>query len=216
MTNIRLHGVLAKEYGQNFYLSVGRPKNVLHAIDANRNGFIGRVMQLQKEGCMYEIIINKKRLNTQRELQNQDAAETIDLVPTITGSGGVISGILIAIGESAFLTQLLTSVVFAAISYALSPTPEVDQVEGTARASAQSQVFSNPENLASQGAALPLGYGRLRVGSKVIQASIKSYPQHQAPQQAMRAPPTPSQQREDSLGLSEDIIIITSAVGAES
>jgi predicted phage tail protein len=215
MTNIRLHGVLAKEYGQNFYLSVGRPKNVLHAIDANRDGFIGRVIQLQKEGCMYEIIINKKRLNAQSKLQNQDTADTIDLVPAIAGSGPV-GALLVMIGESAFLTQLVTSVVFAAISYALSPTPEVDQVEGTARASAQSQVFSNPENLASQGAALPLGYGRLRVGSKVIQASIKSYPQHQAPQQAMRAPPTPSQQREDSLGLSEDIIIITSAVGAES
>ena len=78
MTNIRLHGVLAKEYGQNFYLSVGRPKNVLHAIDANRDGFIGRVIQLQKEGCMYEIIINKKRLNAQSELQSQDTAHTID------------------------------------------------------------------------------------------------------------------------------------------
>ena len=68
MTNVRLHGVLAKEYGQNFCLSVGRPKNVLHAIDANRDGFIARVIQLQKEGCAYEIIINKKDLIDQKEL----------------------------------------------------------------------------------------------------------------------------------------------------
>ena len=58
MTNVRLHGILAKEYGHNFCLDVGRSKNVLHAIDANRNNFIARVIQLQKEGCIYEVIIN--------------------------------------------------------------------------------------------------------------------------------------------------------------
>jgi len=207
MTNIRLHGVLAKEYGQNFYLDIGRPRNVLHAVDANKGGFIKRVIELQKEGCMYEIIINKKRLNTQKELQSLDVAHTVDLVPAITGSGPV-AALLVIIGESAFLTNLVTSVLFAAISYALSPTPEgPERVEATARGSAQSQVFSNPENLATQGAALPLGYGRLRVGSKVIQATIKSYPQHQAPEQAMITTSTASRQGDTSTP-----IITTSAM----
>ena len=103
----------------------------------------------------------------------------------------------------------MTSVVFAAISYALSPTPDgPDRVEATARGSAQSQVFSNPENLATQGGALPLGYGRLRVGSKVIQACIKSYPQHQPPQQAMQG------NRPDDLANLGGSVIITSASNA--
>jgi len=193
MTNVRLHGILAKEYGQNFCLNVGRPRNVLHAIDANRDGFIARIMQLQKEGCMYEIIINKKRLNNQEELQNHNAAQTIDLVPTITGFGFIAAGLLSAgfvstLAAGAFFANIAWAVVFAAVAYALTPAPEVEQVEGTARANKQSQIFSNNANVASQGAPLPLGYGRLKVGSQVIQACIKSYPQNQRVELAFAAP----------------------------
>ena len=39
--------------------------------------------------------------------------------------------------------------------------------------------------MASQGAAVPIGYGRLKVGSQVIQATIKSFPQHQTPEKAL-------------------------------
>lgn len=185
MTIIRLHGILAKEYGQNFCLNVGNPKNLLHAIDANRDGFISRIIQLQKEGCVYEIIINKKRLNNQKEPQNYDSSQIIDLVPAITGSGPAI--FLPLFGGNALLAHIASAVFFAAVSYALTPTPEVQQIEATAQASKTSMVFSNTVNTASQGAPLPIGYGRLKVGSQVIQATIKSYPQHQPVDEALKA-----------------------------
>jgi predicted phage tail protein len=175
MTNVRLHGILAKEYGHNFCLDVGRSKNVLHAIDANRDNFIARVIQLQKEGCVYEVIIDKERLGDQQGLRNADSPKTIDLVPAITGSGPVIGWLV----GGTLLANLTLGVMFSVISYALTPAPEVERVEATAQASKQSQIFSSAENVASQGAPLPLGYGRLKVGSQVIQSSIKSYPQHQ-------------------------------------
>ncbi len=185
MTIIRLHGILAKEYGQNFCLNVGNPKNLLHAIDANRDGFISRIIQLQKEGCVYEIIINKKRLNNQKEPQNYDSSQIIDLVPAITGSGPAV--FLPLFGGNALLAHIASAVFFAAVSYALTPTPEVQQIEATAQASKASMVFSNNVNTASQGAPLPIGYGRLKVGSQVIQATIKSYPQHQPVDEALKA-----------------------------
>ena len=185
MTIIRLHGILAKEYGQNFCLNVGNPKNLLHAIDANRDGFISRIIQLQKEGCVYEIIINKKRLNNQKEPQNYDSSQIIDLVPAITGSGPAV--FLPLFGGNALLAHIASAVFFAAVSYALTPTPEVQQIEATAQASKTSMVFSNTVNTASQGAPLPIGYGRLKVGSQVIQATIKSYPQHQPVDEALKS-----------------------------
>ena len=184
MTIIRLHGILAKEYGQNFCLDVGNSKNMLHAIDANRGGFIARVIQLQKEGCVYEIIIDKKRLKSQQELQSHYGAEIIDLVPAITGSGPAF--FLPLFGGNVLLANVASAIFFAAISYALTPTPEVQQIEATAQASKTSMVFSNTVNTASQGAPLPIGYGRLKVGSQVIQATIKSYPQHQPVDEALK------------------------------
>lgn len=182
MTNIRLHGVLAKEYGQNFCLSVGRPKNVLHAIDANRDGFIARVIQLYKEGCVYEVIINKKRFDNQEDSQDPDDPETIDLVPAITGSGPAF---FLPLLGNLLLANIASAVFFAAVSYALTPQPEVQQVEATAQANKQSQIFSNTENVASQGAPLPLGYGRLKIGSQIIQSTVKSYPQHQRTEETL-------------------------------
>jgi len=37
-------------------------------------------------------------------------------------------------------------------------------------------MFNNVANVATQGAPVPIGYGRLKIGSSVIQATIKSFP----------------------------------------
>jgi hypothetical protein len=76
-------------------------------------------------------------------------------------------------------------VFWAAISFALTPQPELQQIEATAQGSKSSLIFSNIVNTANQGAPLPVGYGRLKVGSQVIQATIKSYPQHQPIDEAL-------------------------------
>jgi predicted phage tail protein len=177
MTRVKLHGILGKEYGRDFRLQIGNPKNILHAIDANRDGFLPRIVQLQKEGLVYEIIINKKRLNDHGNLKNLDNVETIDLVPAIVGGGPLVPIIGWLVGGT-FLANVALAVIFAAITYALTPAPDTEQVEGTASASKSSMIFGNNVNTANQGAPLPLGYGRLKVGSQVIQATIKSYPQH--------------------------------------
>tara|TARA_R110002020_G_scaffold77031_1_gene194798 strand:+ start:1131 stop:1730 length:600 start_codon:yes stop_codon:yes gene_type:complete len=178
MTQVRLHGILAKEYGRDFRFNLGNPRNTLHAIDANREGFISRITQLQKEGCVYEIIINKKRLNDYKDAHNPNDITSIDLVPAIAGGGPIAAAVTWLVGGT-LLANITLAVIFAAISYALTPAPETEQVEGSASASKSSMIFGNVVNTATQGAPLPLGYGRLKVGSQVIQATIKSYPQNQ-------------------------------------
>jgi hypothetical protein len=53
-------------------------------------------------------------------------------------------------------------------------TPE--QVVGTASSIDQSFSFNTTTNTATQGSVVPVGYGRLRVGSLIIQSTVKSYP----------------------------------------
>jgi len=188
MTQVRLHGILAREFGHTFPLNVGNSRDVLHALDANNNGFISRIVSLQKEGCLYEIIIDKKRISHAEELQNRHNPETIDLVPAIAGSGIVALGSAIIgfLGSGTLLASIAKAVLFAAISYALTPKPEVEQLEITADSSKESLIFSNTVNTASQGVPLPIGYGRLKVGSQVVQATVKSFPQSQKTRDALR------------------------------
>ena len=99
------------------------------------------------------------------------------------GSGPIV-GFLFG---GSLVGSLVGSLAFSAISYALSPKPEVQGVEATAQASRSSFVFGSALNTASQGTPVPVGYGRLKVGSKVIQASVKSFPQNQQTQNVLTA-----------------------------
>ena len=166
MTLVKLHGILGKEYGNTFELNIGNPKYILQAIECNRKGFTKRLIDLQSDGQGYEIIINKKRTSEASEIELYKKPKTIDLVPVIVGSSGFELAVL--------FEKLFFAVVFATISYALAPKPEVDALEIQANANTQSLIFSN---VASQGAPVPIGYGRLKVGTQVIQATIKSFPQ---------------------------------------
>ena len=183
MTLEKIHGILAREYGNSFKFDLPNPKNVLEAIDCNKTGFIKRLVQLQKQGFCYDIIINKKRVTQEEHISGVRNPETIDLVPAIAGSGPAF--FLPLVGGSALLANIASALFFAVVSYALTPKPEVEALEIEADAAKSSLIFSNTVNVASQGSPVPIGYGRLKVGSQVIQATIKSFPQHQTPQKAL-------------------------------
>jgi predicted phage tail protein len=165
MTTIRLHGILAQKYGEVFKMDINKPRDVIRAIDANRDGFRKTVVDLQKQGFTYELIVNKKRLNKE-EFLNSKSPQEIDFVPFIVGSGPE-TWIALAI-----------ALVSAVVQYALIDPGTIDGGETTVGGDSKSLMFSSSQiNLAAQGSPLPIGYGRLRVGSSVIQSSMKSIPQ---------------------------------------
>ena len=179
MTSIHLHGILAQEYGKEFSLSVSKPKDALKAIDANREGFIARILELQREGFAYDLILDKQRVTEVHELEI-DNVERIDVVPAIMGSGFIGAAVGWLFGGT-LLANIVLAVALAAIQYALTPKPDLGMPDAqnlSAEASAMnsSYIFSTNLNTATQGSPVPLGYGRLRVGSAVIQTSIKSFP----------------------------------------
>ena len=193
MTIVNIHGILGREYGNSFLLSLPNPKDVLEAIDCNKQGFLQRLIELQREGLCYDMIINKKRITNGPDMDHMSNPATVDLVPAISGSGPLMAPLLMTTGlftagstALAFAASIANFVLFAAISYALTPKPENEALEISSKASKSSLIFSNTANLASQGSPVPIGYGRLLVGSQVIQATIKSFPQHQAPSKALR------------------------------
>jgi predicted phage tail protein len=185
MTKINLHGLLAFEFGDSFELFLMKPKDVLHAIDANKKNFYKRIIELSQQGSHYSIIIDGSDIKDIQEFEIKKQAKVIDLVPVIVGSGGN-GGVLAAMGVVALFIPGLQSVGVALIglgvSMMLAPKQSAGSIEppkaaiGTASAINQSFYFSNIANLAQQGSPVPIGYGRLRVGSSIIHSSVRSYP----------------------------------------
>jgi len=62
----------------------------------------------------------------------------------------------------------------AGITYLLTPIPENKPKRQEATVKGESFLFQGANNVTEQGTPVPLAYGRLRIGSKVIQTSIRN------------------------------------------
>jgi predicted phage tail protein len=203
MTAVILHGVLAKEFGTSFNFELGRAKDVVRAIDANKKNFSKRLSELAIQGFHYTLILDGKKMSELTELEIKKQHNRIDIVPMILGAGPIpfigailtaISGGLTAIGgaiaASSFLTSLALGIVSIGLQMLLAPKPDSGApISATTRAFTDSFLFSNKANLASQGSPIPVGYGRLKVGSQVIQFCVKSFPQSESSTRAMATNP---------------------------
>ena len=201
MTEVRLHGMLAREFGSVFHFDLDRARDVVRAIDANKKNFANRIANLSRQGFEYGIIVNNKNISHLSELEINKKPETIDVVPMVVGAGPalvpLIAGVTTYLGATAAtltatqaITMALLAAASAAIQMALMPKPEAPEaISATTRALQESFTFSNKVNVASQGSPVPVGFGRLKVGSKVVQVCLKSFPQDQSSINAMASNP---------------------------
>jgi predicted phage tail protein len=192
---------LAKEFRKTFSLAIKRPKEVFDAISCAHSNFRNRLFELSNQGIHFSLLIDGKKITHVEELSIASEDKQIDIVPIIGGSGAVAIGVIGAglasvggaIGTSAFLvglagtagaaaigsaiTYLGVGLMLMAVQMALAPKPEMQRPSSDVNSAKQSFLFSSKANVAEQGIPVPVGYGRLRVGSAVIQSTIKSYPQ---------------------------------------
>lgn len=193
MTSIHLHGILAKEFGKEMVLNIRKPKEIFNAIDCNKPNFIKRVFDLAKEGIHYSIIVDGQNIKEMTELSVSKQCNRIDIVPAIVGAGpaiaiiGLVALIAGTVAEMALVATLGSMLLGIGLQMMLAPKPKPEQrPEATVSGLQDSFVFSSKANLAQQGIPVPVGYGRLRVGSAIIQSTIKSYPQKVYTPEAMQ------------------------------
>jgi len=170
MTEIRLHGKIAQDYGDVFYYEITKTEHAIEAIDANQEGFKKTLMDLHQKGVGYCLVADNEHVTKTSIDQMTKPPKRVDIIPLISGKAFVFA-------------VLINIIVAAAISYVLylllePADPEAPQVEAATRGVDESFLFSNKANIAQQGTSVPLGYGRLRVGSHVIHFTNKNYSQN--------------------------------------
>ena len=141
-----------------------------------------------------------KDINTEEGLASselmikRDGIKTIDIVPVIEGAGDwvtiIVGALLIATGLGAgFGAGLLGAVggvgsmgqaalilggiglVAAGVTNLLTPMPKFDDFREIESGGSRSYLFNGPENTIREGGPVFVGYGRLLVGSHVIQTA---------------------------------------------
>jgi predicted phage tail protein len=198
MKNILLLGELGKRYGRKYRLNIKTPAEAVRALCANFSDFEKFVCDSGKRNVGYRVLVGKKDI-TGEELHDPIGSQDIKIVPVIAGAGGggigtIILGVaLVALSfyipgsmfaiNAALATGISVTTMASAAFYVgaalvlsgasqmLAATPEAAQPSERPE-NQPSYVFNGAVNTTAQGQPVPIGYGRLIVGSAVVSAGI--------------------------------------------
>lgn len=185
-----LSGFLAKRFGKRFELAVSSPREAVRALASQLPGFEAALLA-HTPG--FRIWIDRTPLQELDGLDRHTGTHPIRIVPVIAGakdsgigmmiigaaliyfSGGIagafaMSGSVAEASLAAGISSIGTSIMLAGVSSMLMSPPKP-----ASNASNQSNLlFSGAVNTSTQGNAVPVCYGRMRIGSQVISAGIES------------------------------------------
>ena len=156
MINIILEGVLGKTLGNSWNLNVNSVLEVFEAIEANTNRITKFYKDLEKTMTHFVVYIDDKIMPP--HLLNSkilNSGSTVKILPIIQGSEPTT---MVIIG----LTLIALSIV---LSIVLSPKQPKD-------VKTNSTIIGGIRNVLNRNIAVPIGYGRLRIGSAVISNDI--------------------------------------------
>ena len=205
LVEIKLHGVLAEQVGREVWnLAVSSVGEAVRALESQSKKLYKNLIKNDKKNIKYRVLINEKDflydeekdINTQEGLNSSELVReyqdlrSIDIVPIVEGADAkdifaIIAGIILIVlgvftfGATTQMGMMLIAgglgLMAAGIANLLTPMPEFGdfrEIEGGGRAS---YIFSGPENTVREGGTVFIGYGRLVVGSQVIQSSIETF-----------------------------------------
>ena len=187
MTTVYLYGHLGRKFGNRWSLNVSSPAEAVRAIMANRPDFQAYMVQHSAPG--YRVFVGPDPIRGAERLGDPIGRQAIKIVPVLAGAAkdptiGIIVGTLIIIasvvsfqyyGISAGVALMAGSMgaglVVGGISQLLAVTPKAPDISEK-EANRPSFLFNSVVNTTAQGHPVPVGYGRMRVGSAVISAGI--------------------------------------------
>ena len=198
LRTVRLYGTLGARFGRVHTLAVNSAAEACRALSILLPGFEQFMCDSRERGLAFAIFHGKRNIGKE-ELGDPPGHADIRIAPVIQGSKRsgqlqTIIGVIIVIAASyfsgglaagagssalfgtstgAFFGSIGLSLALGGVSQLLAGTPkglgENDSVDNR-----PSYGFNGPVNTQAQGNPVPLGYGRMVVGSSVISAGIYS------------------------------------------
>ena len=160
MKIVNLHGKLAEKFGARWELEINSISEALRAINANTGDFFDYLSEKQEENKTFSFILEdcKQKIETVEEILTPLPRKCTEfhIMPNAEG------------GMATIAVPLAISVITGVIMRALFKPPKPEEEKQS-----KSFLFGGAENVASQGVAVPLGYGRLLVGSVVVSATMR-------------------------------------------
>jgi predicted phage tail protein len=190
MVTVILLGELGRRFGRRHQLAISSAAEAIRALAANFPAFERELVASGERGVGYRVLAGRDPLTLER-LHEPTGSLRITLAPVVSGAGGnglgqiLLGAALIAVAwwnpmgwaaSGAFLSQATlysvgTSMILGGVAQMIAPTPKASEPSERAE-NKPSYSFNGAVNTTAQGHPVPVGYGRLIVGSAVISAGI--------------------------------------------
>jgi predicted phage tail protein len=191
LVEITLHGELGETIGEKWEICVSSVSEAMRAIQTNSGGkLFPYLFESWKREEKYQVIVDGKTLDTSdidpsdpetvynSELMINRKFKKLDIVPVI--EGGLFVPILIGAGLLAagmifsmpLLIMIGLGLIISGLANLLAKPPDFEEFQQFTDVRAKgSYLFNGPTNALREGGPVPLGYGRLLLGSQVIGSS---------------------------------------------
>ena len=181
MKTVYLHGGLGKRFGSKWELAVETPADVIRAIDANSEGFCEYIQSRYIQGEFFSFLKkHPKRIKSQDELEGNLIPNNLVDIKYVEAEVHIISnaygGVVATFFGAGLLGQIASAVVWSAVTQlAMSVLfkPPKPPARGTPTTT-KSYLLNGASTRQAQGIAVPLGYGRLRVGGANISNNLEN------------------------------------------
>lgn len=156
MIDITLEGILAEKFGKEWNLDVRSIIEIFEAIEANTGKFSKFSRDLQKTFNHFVVYINNKLVPAHYLCAKiLKSGDKVKILPVIKGSVA-----LFWIGLALMILSIVISIVFS---------PKAPKDVKTASSS-----ISGIKNVLNRNIAVPIGYGRFKIGSAVVSNELNS------------------------------------------
>lgn len=173
MTKISIHGILGLKFKKTFVAKIDKIEDVFGFLKANNPKFEKEICDMHLNGVNYCLIVDGKKIKTKEELKLKKRPKEVHLVPILVGHGPYAAiAILVAKVISAIVA------LFIIVTLLTAKPPKPPSLEQSTRALEESYGINNKPNITAQGTQVPVGYGRLLIGTHVIEYAEKNYPQN--------------------------------------
>lgn len=191
MRIVRLNGELGKKYGRVHKLDVRTPAEAVRALCANFPGLQQDMISSQDRGVGYKCVVDREEIDS--DMLSYPMSKSFSITPMVAGAGKlgrIILGVVMIAAAFALapvtggaslgmatpifgtftfasLAWMGVAVTLSGVAQLLAPTPKFTEAKKE-----ENPYFDGAVNVTAQGSAVPVGYGRLIVGSAVISAAI--------------------------------------------
>ena len=162
---IKFYGEMQKLFGKEVSLSITEHDNIARCLDCIKPGFLKYILNSLKNGTefyMYSPDLDKvvfpEDLPKLKDL-------TLDFLVQPQGNLAGVGGMLAGFGQGFAMQWLMNKL----------NKKKKSGLKKYERVSTNSYIYNQNKNLVEQGAAIPAGYGQLRIGTKTVSSSVRNY-----------------------------------------